>query len=109
MLFRGSVMLTPLFFNRFNISVTLAVGCCCLRMAQAPDTCAAASEVPDASAYPLPVPGIGALIRLPGASRFRRSALFDCGHIVSTVPALPFSVAPTLITEDIQAGCPNLS
>src|SRR5215467_14382521 len=107
MLFRGSVMLTPLFLNRFSISVTVAVGCCCLSMAQAPVTCAAASEVPDASAYP--PPGIGALIRLPGASRFRNDALFDCGHIVSTVAALPFSVAPTLIAEDIQAGNPNES
>jgi len=51
-----------------------------LSTAQAPDTCAAAIEVPDASAYP--PPGIGALIRLPGASRFRRSALFDLGSSV---------------------------
>jgi hypothetical protein len=61
--------------NRFNISVTLAVGNFCLSTAQAPATCGAAIEVPEKIAKP--PPGTDDVIKSPGASKFKNWALLE--------------------------------
>src|SRR5262245_29281044 len=58
---RGSVTFIPEFIILSNISETLAVGNCCLSIAHAPDTCAAATDVPETSLNP--PPGIGAEVK----------------------------------------------
>ena len=80
------------------------MGDSCLNRAIAPDTCAAAIEVPEPPVTP--PPGTDEVMRLPGASRFRNGALLENCVTASTgaSEALPSPVAPTLMAEDMQAG-----
>ena len=80
------------------------MGDSCLNRAIAPDTCAAATEVPEPPSTP--PPGTDEVMSLPGASRFRNDALLENWATVSTgvLAALPSPVAPTLTAEEMQAG-----
>src|SRR5882672_211766 len=100
-LLRESVIFTPKVLSLFNTSSTVAAGCCCLSMAHAPDTCAAAIEVPEPPSTP--PPGTDEVMKLPGASRFRNAALLENCDTTSTgaLLALPSPVDPTLTAEEM--------
>src|SRR5262249_6319601 len=101
---RGSVMFTPKDVSLFNTSSTVASGYFSLSIAHAPDTCAAACEVPEPPATP--PPGTEEVMRVPGASRFRIAALLEnCGTVSFGARGwLPSLVARTLTAEEMQAG-----
>src|SRR5262245_57931805 len=101
--FRVSLTGIPVVINLFSASSTLIAGSFCLSKAQAPDTCAAACEVPNPVACP--PPGMADVISTPGASRFKNDAALELCQTVSTGTApLPSPTAPTLTAVDMQAG-----
>src|SRR5262245_32958261 len=101
--FRVSLTGTPVVLNLFSASSTPIAGSFCLSKAHAPDTCAAACDVPTPTACP--PPGIADVISTPGASRFKYGALLEFCQTLSTGTApLPSPTAPTLTAVDMQAG-----
>src|SRR5215510_14305502 len=101
--FRASLIRTPVVLNLFSASSTLIADSFCLSKAHAPDTCAAACDVPNPVACP--PPGMADVISTPGASRLKNDALLEFCQTVSagTLP-LPSPTAPTLTAVDMQAG-----
>src|SRR5262249_52853821 len=81
----------------------VASGYFSLSRAHAPDTCAAACEVPEPPATP---PGTDEVMSVPGARRFRNDALLENSGTVSfgALLPLPSLVAPTLTAEEMQGG-----
>src|SRR5215475_12951821 len=85
------------------------MGHSCLNRATAPDTCAAAIEVPKPPANP--PPGTEEVMKPPGASRFRNGAPSENCNTASSgaTVELPPPKAPTLTADEMQAGKPIAS
>src|ERR671918_2511629 len=102
---RVSVILNPVVWSALSICPTVASGFLCFRIAQAPATWGAATDVPLAIVVTPVTVVVEVAIFTPGATRDKKDAEFEEVQIFSSLgEEIRFVLAPTLTADERQPG-----